>query len=134
MAPGGSPLSGFVGALSPAAAAQFRVRRSMSTSLKTWCLGALVAVNALLAHSLVYSWLFIYREFSYPIDFFMPINRTMTRATITLCVAAASVPLESILYAHTARESSSVCRIATILVTAVAATVSIAFAAWRYLR
>ncbi len=110
------------------------VRRSMSASLKTWCLGALVAVNALLAHSLVYSWLFIYREFSYPIDFFMPINRTMTRATITLCVAAVSVPLASILYARIARELSPVSRIATIVVTAVATAVSIAFAAWRYLR
>jgi hypothetical protein len=106
----------------------------MSASLKTWCLGALVAVNALLAHSLVYSWLFIYRESSYPIDFFMPINRTMTRATITLCVAAVSVPLASILYVRTAQELSSVSRIATIVVTSVAAAVSIAFAAWRYLR
>lgn len=106
----------------------------MSASLKTWCLGGLVAVNALLAHSLVYSWLFIYREFSYPIDFFMPINRTMTRATIALCVAAVSVPLATVLYARTARELSSVSRIATIVVTFVAAGVAIAFAVWRYLR
>jgi hypothetical protein len=106
----------------------------MSASLKTWCLGALVAVNGLLAYSLVYSWLFIYREFSYPLDFFLPVNRTMTRATITLCVAAVSVPLASILYARTARELSSISRIATVVVTVVAAAVSIAFAAWRYLR
>ena len=54
-----------------------KVRPDMSASLKP----GVSAVNALLAHSLVYSWLFIYREFSYPIDFFMPISRTMTRAT-----------------------------------------------------
>jgi hypothetical protein len=106
----------------------------MSASLKTWCLGALVAVNALLAHSLVYSWLFIYREFSYPIDFFMPINRTMTRATISLCVAAVSVPLAGILYARTARELPPTGRIVTLVVIVVAAGVSIAFAVWRYLR
>lgn len=110
------------------------VRRSMSASLKTWCLGALVAVNALLAHSLVYSWLFIYREFSCPIDFFMPINRTMARATITLCVAAVSVPLAGILYARTAPELPTITRIATIAVTVAAAAVSVAFAIWRYLR
>lgn len=106
----------------------------MSVSLKSWCLGALVAVNALLAHSLVYSWLFIHQEFSHPIDFFVPINRTMTRATIALCVAAVTVPISSVLYARTARELSPVSRIATIVVTALAAGVSIAFAVWRYLR
>ena len=126
--------SGCIPGVTGAASVILFVRRSMSASLKTWCLGALVAVNALLAYSLVCSWLFIYREFSYPIDFVMPVNRTMTRATITLWVAAVSVPLASILYARTAREMSSVSRIATIVVTAVAAAVSIAFAAWRHLR
>ena len=91
----------------------------MSTSVKTWCLGALVAVNALLAHSLVYSWVFIYREFSYPVDFFMPVNRTMTRARITLCVAAVSVPLAGLLYARTAPELPPFSRIATIAITAI---------------
>ncbi len=92
-----------------------------------------MAINALLAHSLVYSWLFVYREFSYPIDFFFPINRTMTRQTVTLCVAALSVPLATILYARTARELCSVSRIATIVITVTAAALSIAFASWRYL-
>lgn len=93
-----------------------------------------MAVNALLAHSLVCSWLFIYREFSYPIDFFMPINRTVARATITLCVAAVSVPLAGVLYARTAPELPMITRIATIAVTVAAAAVSVAFAIWRYLR
>jgi len=106
----------------------------MEASLKIWCLGALVAINALLAHSLVYSWLFIYREFSYPIDFFVPINRTMTRATISLCVAVVTIPLAGILYARTARELSPVVRIATIVITITAAALSLAFATWRYLR
>ena len=106
----------------------------MAVSLKIWCLGALVAVNALLAHSLVYSWLFIYREFSYPIDFLVPINRTTTRATISLCVAAVTIPLAGILYARTARELPSVVRIATIVITIATAALSLAFATWRYLR
>ena len=106
----------------------------MSASLKIWCLGALVAVNALVAHSLVYSWLFIYREFSYPIDFFLPLNRTATRATISLCVAAATIPLAGILYARTARELPSIVRIATIVITVAAAALALAFATWRYSR
>src|SRR5258708_3813391 len=102
----------------------------MSASLKTWCLGALVAVNALLVLSLLYSWIYIAREFYYPIDFFVPINRTMTRATIPLCVAAVSVPLAGVLYVRTARELSSIPRIAPIVITVTAAAVSVAFATW----
>jgi len=106
----------------------------MSVSLKTWCLGALAAVNALLVYSLAYTWLEIYREFSYPIDFFLPINRTLTRATVGLCVAAATVPLAGILYARTARDLPAFTRIATLVTTLAAAAVSVSFAIWRYLR
>src|SRR5436190_10898101 len=103
----------------------------MSAPVKTWCLGAVVAINALLAPSLVYTWLHIYREYSYPIDFFLPINRTSTRAAFTLCVAAVTMPLSCVLYSRTARDLSPPTRIASVIITIAAAFVAIAFACRR---
>jgi hypothetical protein len=110
------------------------VRLDMSAVSKAWCLGAVVAINGLLAPSLAYTWLFIHQEYSYPIDFFLPVQRTETRATLSLCVAAITVPLAFVIYARTARDLPASGRIASLVITSVAAFVAIAFAGWRYLR
>ena len=106
----------------------------MSTVSKSWCLGALVAVNGLLVPSLIFTWLSIYRQYSYPLDFFMPVARTETRATLGLCVAAVSIPLAAAIYTRTARELSSANRIVSLVIIGGAACVSVAFAVWKYLR
>jgi hypothetical protein len=106
----------------------------MSATSKAWCLGAAVAINGLLGPSLAYTWLSIYRQYSYPIDFFLPIERTEARATVSLCVAAVTVPLTFLIYARTARDLPSPGRIATLVITGATAFVAIAFAGWRYLR
>jgi hypothetical protein len=106
----------------------------MSATSKSWCLGALVAINGLLTSSLVYTWLWIYREYSYPIDFFLPITRTETRASVTLCTAAVTIPLTFAIYTRTVRDLPSPGRIATLVITGATACVSIAFGIWRYLR
>jgi hypothetical protein len=110
------------------------VRRNMSAACKSWCLGAVVAINGLLAPSLAYTWLSIYRQYSYPIDFFLPIERTEARATLSLCVVAITVPLAFVIYARTAHDLPSPMRIATLVITSGAAVVAVAFAGWRYLR
>lgn len=106
----------------------------MTVASKAWCLGAVVAVNGLLAPSLAFTWLSIYQQHSYPIDFLLPIERTEARATLSLCVAAISVPLAFAIYARTARDLPSLGRIATLVITCAAAFVAIAFTGWRYLR
>jgi hypothetical protein len=108
--------------------------RSMSAISKAWGLGALVAVNGMLASSLVYTWLSIYRQYSYPLDFFLPLQRTEARATISLCVAAITVPLALAFYVKADREMPLACRIPTLLITVATAFVALAFASWRYLR
>jgi hypothetical protein len=106
----------------------------MSAQTKAWCLGLLVSINAMLVPSLLYSWQEIYTEFSYPIDFFLPVDRTLMRAKIILCVAAVSIPLTCFLYMRSERELSRALRILTMIVTLAAALVSIAFAWWKYVR
>ena len=106
----------------------------MTATFKSLCLGVVVAINGLLLPSLIYTWLSIYREYSYPIDFFLPLQRTETRATISLCVAALSVPLAFVIYWRVARDLPSSGRIASLVITCAAAGVAGAFAVWRYLR
>ena len=106
----------------------------MSAASKSWCLGAVVAINGLLAPSLAYTWLSIYRQYSYPVDFFLPLERTEERATLSLCVAAITVPLAFVIYARSARDLPSPIRIATLVITGGAAVVAIAFLGWRYLK
>jgi hypothetical protein len=105
----------------------------MSVAAKAWCLGVVVAINSFLAPSLAYTWLSIYREHSYPIDFFMPIEKLETRGALNLCVAAVTVPLAFLIYARTARELPSPVRIASLVGAGAAAFVAIAFAVWRFL-
>ncbi len=106
----------------------------MTLPFKACCLGVVVAVNGLLASSLAYTWFFIYREHTYPIDFFMPLERADSRATVTLCMAAVSVPLAFVMYARIWRELRPAGRLATLIVSGAAAGVAVAFTVWRYLR
>ena len=106
----------------------------MSAASKSWFLGAVVAINGLLVPSLVFTWLSIYRQYSYPIDFFMPVARTETRATLSLCVAAVSVPLAFVIYTRAARDLPSIGRITSLAITSIAACVAISFALWRFTR
>lgn len=106
----------------------------MSAAFKSWCLGAVVAINGLLVLSLVFTWLSIYQQYSYPIDFFTPIARTETRAKLILCVAAVSVPLSFLIYIRTGRDLPSVGRITSLTITSLAACVAVSFAIWRYAR
>jgi hypothetical protein len=88
----------------------------------------------MLAPSLLFTWFSIYRQYSYPIDFFLPIQRTEARATLSLCVAAFTVPLALAIYVKAGREIPLACRIPTLLITVATAFVALAFASWRYLR
>ena len=104
----------------------------MTAVSKSWFLGAGVAINGLLGPALVFTWVQIYQEYSYPIDFFMPIARMETRATLSLCVAAVSVPLGFLLYVRSARDLHSLGRIVSLTITSIAACVAISFAVWRF--
>ena len=106
----------------------------MSTTSKVWCLGAVVAINGLLAQSLACTWLSIYQQYSYPIDFFLPVERTEARATLNLCVAAITLPLTFLLYTRAERKLPLTVRIATLVITCGATFVAIAFLGWRYLK
>jgi hypothetical protein len=106
----------------------------MSASSKIWCLGVVVSINAMLTPSLAYTWLSIYWQYSYPIDFFLPIERTQMRAILSLCVAAISVPIALVIYARNAHELPILIRITTLVVTCVTAFTAIAFVSWRYIR
>src|SRR6185503_18753241 len=106
----------------------------MSSSSKIWCLGAVVAANGLLVPSLVYSWLYIYRQYSYPIDFFLPLSQTEMRVRLCLIVAAITVPLTVVLYRGVARDLPRFIRVATLVISCSTAIVAIAFPIWRYLR
>jgi len=106
----------------------------MTATLKTWLLGAAVAVNALLTFSLVWTWRFIYQEFSYPIDFFLPLKRTSARATLMLLVSAFTVPLALLIYVRVCRELPRFLRVISLVPICSAAFTAVAFAAWRYLK
>ena len=117
-----------------AAIGELIVRRSMPALFKAWCLGAIVAINGMLAPSLVFTWLSIYSQYSYPIDFFLPLERTEDRAILSLCVAAITVPLALVFYVKNGREMPLACRIPTLLITVATAFIALAFASWTFLR
>jgi hypothetical protein len=106
----------------------------MTAASKAWCLGILAAVNGLCVPSLTYTWLSIYRQYSYPIDFFLPIARTSTRASLILAVLAATVPVSLFVYYRSAQDLPSFIRIISLVITCCAACMGLSFAIWRYLR
>lgn len=106
----------------------------MTATFKAWCLGGLVAINGLLAVSLALTWLSIYEQFSHPIDFSLPVQRAQMHATLILYVAAVSVPLAFAIHRRTERDLPPSARVASLLISSVAAFVAIAFYVWRYLR
>ena len=106
----------------------------MRSALKTWILGGLVAVNVMLTVSLTWSWRFVYIEYSYPIDFFLPLHNTSLRITVALLVCALSVPLSLNVCKRAGPELPSVARVVTLVSSFAAASVALAFVIWRYAR
>jgi hypothetical protein len=104
----------------------------MSTALKIWILGGLVAVNAMLTVSLAWSWRYMYVQYSYPIDFFLPLDHTSRRITLVLFVCTFSVPLSFITCRSAGPELPSVARVLTLVTSGAAASVALAFSIWRY--
>jgi membrane-associated PAP2 superfamily phosphatase len=109
------------------------VRHNMSAFFKLWRLRTVVAINGLFVPLLAYSWLSIYEECSYPIDYPYALERLLAHLTRLLVAAAMTILLTVVIYPRTIRDLSRGERIATLVITGGAAFVAITIALWRYL-
>ena len=102
----------------------------MPSALKIWILGGVVVINAMLTFSLAWSWQFVYRQYSYPIDFFLPLNATRDRIVLMLGVATVSVPLALLMYRRAGRELPIIARIWSLLTACTAASIAVSYLIW----
>lgn len=104
----------------------------VKSSTTIWIAGAIAAFNSILAVSLTSTWLSIYEMYSYPIDFFWPVTRTETRATISLFTAAMTVPIGFFSYRHAASAMPVQLRVISLMAHGAATIVALAFLIWKY--
>jgi hypothetical protein len=106
----------------------------MSAPSKAWLVGVVVILDGVLAPWLVFTWLFIYQQHSYPIDYFSPLQIAYARATNLLISLAVTLPVTFFLYHRSARDLPPLIRVISLVIAGSATAIAIAFSVWRFLR
>jgi hypothetical protein len=106
----------------------------MTATAKGWWLGLAVALDASFALWLVLTWLFIFQQYSYPIDYPAPIIEAQARAKSLLFALTVLLPMTFVTYQKSARELPASLRVLSLVISGSSMAVAIAFVVWRYFR